>query len=259
MIEHPESRCVAVADSGRAAVVEGVGFRDAVGDADAACPGGELAEEGRIGAHQLCDGGGGARTIAAVVVLGELRDLLAADVLAEGDRPGRDVRAGGGGGEDHVRCGRDDRRAQGLPALLEVGEAPLAGEVAAGAAVKITLVADLDGVQALAERLGGIGHLGCSGCGGGGGEVDPVEHRPAARLKECRERIDVRWGDLAACPARSRGRPLCLVDGIAADAQQAGSEGLKQADEVGVARLEARHRHRALLVAQAREAGGHAA
>jgi len=90
-IDDPERRAVGIADAVCATVVVGVALGDAVGNADAPCAGVErlqIADERRVGRDQISGGGARGLAVAAIVVLGEERDVALGGVLAEGNGPG---------------------------------------------------------------------------------------------------------------------------------------------------------------------------
>ena len=200
-----------------------------------------------VGGDEVGRGGRGRLAVAAVVVLGEQGDVAFGGPLAEGDGPLGLVAGVGRAGDVDARSLRHDGRAELLPYGLEGGDRPgCAGVV--GAAVEVRLVADLDAEQRGTQLRGDVGDLFRGECGRGGGgegsagvgrgagaaEVDAVEALPAGGFQECGERIHVCRGDLPGGLASAGGRPDVAVDGVAADAQNAGAEALEEADEVGV-------------------------
>jgi hypothetical protein len=217
---------------------------------------GELRDEAVIGTDQALRRRQRAATVAAVVVLRQQRDPPAARPGAKRDRPAADIVGIAGPSQHHPWSAREDRAAERLPALLAVGKCPGRKVVVA---VEVRLIADLEAVEALAERPRGVGRFRRRRCRRRGGEVHPVEHLPAAAVQESGERIDVGGRHLACGVAGTVRLPLGPVDGVAADAQQARPETAEQADQRRVARHEARHGERALLVGEPGEGRADAA
>ncbi len=258
-VDDPERGGVGVADARCAAVVVRAERVDAEGHVDglgSVVQHEQLGGERAVGRDEVVDAGSGCR--AASVVLGEQVDLAAGDVFAEGQRPGVEVAAGGGAAKGHAGRHGNDGRAVLLPERLEDLDRPVAGVEAA--AVGFALVAELYAEQGGAKLLHDVCDLPSGERRGGGArgraaEVDAVDAAPARGAKEGGERVDVRGGDLADGLAGAIGGPHALVDGHAADTENARAETLEEAEQLRVGGGEEWRQERLLFVGEAEKAG----
>ncbi len=141
----------------------------------------------------------------------------------------------------------EDRGTELGPERLKGGEVP-GGSGEVGVSVEIALVAYFKAGEGGAEGFKGIGDF--AGSKGGGcrsedgstgvrvwsaaAEVDSIEALPAGGLDEGGKGVYVAGGDLSGSLSGAIGRPDVAVDGVAADAEEAGADEFEEGDEVGV-------------------------
>ena len=200
---------------------------------------GEIACKRGIGSNEVGGGRRGRLPVGAVIVLREQSDVALRYGLPERNGPGGFVACIGWAGDGDVWLYSEDGGSILVPEGEELRKGPIAVEVTARVAVEVAFVADFDAEKRGTELLKCVIDFGCcqvgaGGACGGAAEVNAVKALPSGGFDEGGQGGEVGWGDLACGVPEAGGAPDVFVDGVAADAEDAGADALEEGDQIGV-------------------------